>query len=344
MSNQTDNTTDLKRVAALNPAPRWRGFNLPYFFTMRSNCVPVEQDFAWIAEWGFDYVRLPLCYTLWTADGDRIIEAVIEKLDRAIELAGQYKLHMNLAMHRAPGYSVNPERTEPFDLWKDAAALDAFCAQWRMLARRYAAVGDDALSINLVNEPPSPSPDGMTRDDHARVMRAGVAAVREVSPGRTIVVDGLSWGNDPAPELADLGGVQSCRGYLPIGISHFKAPWMKGSDAYPTPSWPGGYHVNGPAWDRSRLDAHHDQWASLFDWGVGVHCGECGAHNRTPHDVFLNWFRDVLESLAERGIGYALWNFRGSFGVIDSRRDDVAYEDWHGHALDRRLLDLIRSI
>ena len=32
----------------------------------------------------------------------------------------------------------------------------------------------------------------------------------------------------------------------------------------------------------------------------------------------------------------------GDFGVLDSDRDDVEYEDFHGHKLDRRLLELLR--
>ncbi len=31
-----------------------------------------------------------------------------------------------------------------------------------------------------------------------------------------------------------------------------------------------------------------------------------------------------------------------AFGILDSQRQDVAYEDWHGHNLDRQLLDLLR--
>jgi hypothetical protein len=40
-------------------------------------------------------------------------------------------------------------------------------------------------------------------------------------------------------------------------------------------------------------------------------------------------------------IGYALWNFKGDFGILNSNRDDVAYEDWRGHKLDRKMLDLL---
>lgn len=77
--------------------------------------------------------------------------------------------------------------------------------------------------------------------------------------------------------------------------------------------------------------------------GVGVHCEEGGCFRETPHAVFLSWFRDVLEILHDLGIGYALWNFRGAFGMLDSGRKDVAYKDWHGHCLDADLLELLKT-
>jgi endoglucanase len=58
--------------------------------------------------------------------------------------------------------------------------------------------------------------------------------------------------------------------------------------------------------------------------------------------VFLRWFEDALGILASHGIGFALWELRGPFGILDSGRRDVAYEDWRGHALDRELLELLQ--
>ena len=89
------------------------------------------------------------------------------------------------------------------------------------------------------------------------------------------------------------------------------------------------------------MEAYYQPWIDLVDKGVGVHCGECGCWKRTPHQVFLAWFGDVLDIITPKGIGYALWNFRGDFGIMDSERGDVEYEDWYGHKLDRRLLDLL---
>ena len=39
----------------------------------------------------------------------------------------------------------------------------------------------------------------------------------------------------------------------------------------------------------------------------------------TPHDVFIAWLSDMLGVLTENDIGWAFWNFRGDFGVLDSR-------------------------
>jgi hypothetical protein len=77
--------------------------------------------------------------------------------------------------------------------------------------------------------------------------------------------------------------------------------------------------------------------------GVGVMVGEFGAFNRTPHPVVLRWMKDGLANWKEAGWGWALWNFRGPFGILDSGREDVAYEDWKGHKLDREMLELLQE-
>jgi endoglucanase len=322
--------------------PRWRGFNLLEMFTVHSDGQWREDDFRWISDWGFDFVRLPLCYTLWIDHDDplQISEPCLALVDRAVDLGAKYHLHVSLNFHRAPGYSVSRERQEPFNLWQDQTALDAFCLHWETFARRYAGRPARELSFDLVNEPPAPTPGGMTRADHARVIRAAVAAIRAADPQRQIIADGLSWGNDPIPELADLKIAQSCRAYQPMALSHYQAPWV-GGEKYALPAWP--LTAGADRWDRARLERFYQPWADLAKAGVGVHCGEGGAYNRTPHPVFLAWFRDVLETLHGHNIGWALWNFRGTFGVLDSERADVTYEDWHGHQLDRDLLTLLQS-
>ena len=83
-------------------------------------------------------------------------------------------------------------------------------------------------------------------------------------------------------------------------------------------------------------------WQELERQGCGVMVGEFGVFNQTSHGVALRWMEDCLRNWKEAGWGWALWNFRGSFGVIDSGRPDVEYEDWRGHKLDRSMLDLLQ--
>ncbi|MDA8118538.1 MAG: cellulase family glycosylhydrolase [Gammaproteobacteria bacterium] len=329
-----------------NPAqtaiPRWRGFNLVEMFTHKSDGQFQEDDFRYISEWGFNFVRIPMSYRLWAPGPDvyQIDESMMENVDQAIRLGQKYGTHVSLNFHRAPGYCINPGPDEPFDLWRDPEAEAAFRFHWAMFAKRYKGISSKDLSFDLVNEPPRPGPQ-MSLDDYFRVVRAGVAAIREHDANRLIFCEGHSIGNEPCPELADLAIAQSCRGYIPNTVSHYQASWQH-RDSWPTPLWPEP-EDREDGWNRDRLQKHYDKWADLARMGVGVHCGEMGVYKYTPHDVTLAWYRDVMEILKSMNIGYALWNFRKDFGVLDTERSDVDYEDWYGHKLDRKLLTLLQQ-
>jgi hypothetical protein len=84
-----------------------------------------------------------------------------------------------------------------------------------------------------------------------------------------------------------------------------------------------------------------EPWKEAEARGIGVMVGEWGSYNKTPHDVVLRWAEDCLCNWKQAGWGWAMWNFRGSFGILDSGRSDVKYEDFEGHQLDRKLLELL---
>ena len=340
--------------------PRWRGFNLTNFFQAFSRGEEGqgqirEDDLRWIRDWGFDFIRLPMDYWLWIdtdwkttrklAPDDlfKIREATLEQVDRTVELCRGYGLHLSLNFHRAPGYCINDPEREPLVLWRDALAEEAFVHHWELFARRYRSVPRAALSLNLLNEAPNPREGYMSRADYARVMGRATDAIRRHSPDRIVIVDGLSVGNDIVTELIPSGVAQSVHAYWPGGISHYRASWVDRNQSFPLPTWPLLNRDGSIQADRQKLEQRFAPWGNLVQQGIGVHCGECGAYNKTPHDVFLGWFGDVLDILKGHQIGYALWNFRGSFGILDSGRADITYEDWHGHKLDRQLLALLQA-
>lgn len=340
--------------------PRWRGFNLTNFFQAfsrgeQSEGMVAEDDLRWMRDWGFDFVRLPMDYWLWV-DSDwpttrtlrpddvfRINPNALEKVDRAVDLCRKHGLHLSLNFHRAPGYCINNPEREPFVLWRDERAQEAFVFHWDLFAERYRGVPAAELSFNLVNEAPRPREGYMTRDDYCRIMTRAAEAIRRHAPDRLIFIDGLSVGNEPVTEMIGTGVAQSVHAYWPAQISHYRASWVDRNATFPDPAWPVLNPDGSIRMGREHLEARYAPWAELARQGVGVHCGECGCYNKTPREVFHAWFDDVLRILKGHGIGYALWNFRGSFGILDSGRQDVEYEDWHGHQLDRSLLTLLQE-
>jgi endoglucanase len=336
----------LSASAAEKPAPnaqhlpRWRGFNLLEKFVQRQDGNPPfkESDFSLLAEWGFDFVRLPLSYRCWTDPEDwlKLREEQLKDIDGAVELGRQHGVHVNINLHRAPGYCVNPPK-EPLSLWEDEKALEACAFHWAHLAKRYRGIPNDRVSFDLLNEPSD-----LPEATYVRVVKRLVAAIRAEDPQRLIIADGLRWGRDPVHGLADLGIAQSTRGYEPMEISHYQANWIHGSDKWPAPTWP-LKRGNRETTKDTLLKERIQPWKQLEQKHVGVHVGEWGAHNKTPHAVVLAWMRDCLALWKEAGWGWALWNLHGSFGALDSQRADVKYESFRGHQLDREMLEVLRA-
>lgn len=353
-----------KPMAAKNKLPRWKGFNLLDYFSPNPDTNDwnrtTDEDFKWMADWGFDFVRLPMAYPRYltidrskqiTADDYyKIDEKVVDEIVKLVNRANKYKLHVSLNLHRAPGYCINAGFYEPYNLWKDEDAQDAFNFHWGLWAERFKNVSPDLISFDLLNEPAFKEDindqfsksSALPGDLYRKVAKGAADAIRKVSPGRLIIADGNNVGSQVTPELFDLDMGQSCRGYYPHYISHYQAGWVwKNPEDAPTPVWPGT--IDGQYFSREKLEEFYKPWIGLVNNGVGVHCGECGCWKKTPHNVFLAWFGDVIDILTQHNIGYALWNFRGDFGILDSGREDAEYTDWYGHKLDSKLLELLKK-
>jgi len=326
--------------------PRWRGFNLTEMAGGRNNGSFRETDFEWMAGWGFNFARIPLSYWQWSSPKDwlSIRPEALLPLDRAVELGRQHGIHTCLALHRVPGYCVNGKELEPYQLFdgpRDSMqrALEAACLHWRFLAERYKGVPNEHVSFDLLNEPPFMA-------DQARyveIAKALIATIRSVSPDRLIFANGADIGQTPVLGLIDEGIVQSAHEYQPKMISHYKAGWVPPNEfeSLAVPTWP-MVDKHGVLWNKEKLrQVDVDIWKPLTDRGAPVHVGEWGCHTFTPHEVCLAWMTDAVSLWKEAGWGWSLWNLRGGFGIVDSGRPDVAYEDFRGHKLDRRMLELL---
>jgi aryl-phospho-beta-D-glucosidase BglC (GH1 family) len=195
----------------------YRGFNLLGKFSKDWNDSGfAEEDFSLMSELGFNFARLPVDYRTYVREDDwlRLKEDELKEIDDAVAWGQRYGVHVDLNLHRAPGFCINPP-AEKRNLWKDADAQDAFIAHWEFFARRYALISPEHLSFNLVND-----------------------AIRKIDPDRPVTSDGIGGGRVPVPELIGTDVVQSYHDYAPFSVTHYKAEWVGGAEFWPVPSWP----------------------------------------------------------------------------------------------------------
>jgi len=357
----TSGCSSSKKSGAGNALPKWKGFNLLDFFSWnpdRAYRQNTEDHFKWMSDWGFDFVRIPMAYPSYldidysqdiTPDQVYDIkEEALEKVDHIVYLGHKYNMHVSMNLHRAPGYCINAGFHEPFNLWKDEEAQKAFYWHWDMWAKRYKNISREKISFDLLNEPAMiedmnnqhSSKTIVPGDLYAKIAIKAAETIWGQNSDHLVIADGNQVGSKVIPEIAHLPIGQSCRGYNPGIISHYKASWSRHTgDDLPELKYPG--QVGDQYLSRDMLEEFYAPWIEFANSGGGVHCGECGCYNKTPHDIFLAWFSDVTDILMSNDIGFALWEFDGTFGVLNSGREDVDYEDWHGQKLDRKLLDLI---
>ena len=111
MSEPSDETSDW------TPAARWRGFNLLGLFRAPTEGLAPdprvagffpEWEFEALEEWGFNFARLPVDYRALTTGDDwtNLDEGKLAHLDEAIEFGRRHGVHVQVAMHRIPGYCI----------------------------------------------------------------------------------------------------------------------------------------------------------------------------------------------------------------------------------------------
>jgi len=336
-----------------NTLPLWKGFNLQEKFTHKPDewmdIAPEwgfknepfrESDYEAIRDLGFNFVRLPMSYKCWCEENNwyNLKEKNLKEIDQAVEWGKQYGLHVCINFHRSPGYTINdvvfkPEYREKTSIWDDEETLKACSFHWKHFAERYKGIPSSRVSFNLFNEPTR-----TTEEKHDKVIRYLVNEIRSVDPDRLIAIDGYDF--RPSTNLVDLKIAQCARGYTPGVVTHYKAAWSSGNNIIPT--WPMKDN-RGELWDKQRLIKHFKTWKDIESKGIGVYVGEFGVYNQTPHDVTLAFLKDNLEIWKENRWGFAMWCFRGSFGVADSGRRDVKYENYNGIKLDRKMVELLKS-
>lgn len=322
------------------------GFNFLWMFSKWGDSLPQKPDLReldFIANEGFNFVRIPCDYRFWTKNFDYCHpdEQILEYIDDYIAECIKRGLHVCLNLHRAPGYCINSPEIEKHNLWKDDEAFKSFIWLWEMFTKRYLGISSEKLSFDLVNEPSNQPPTHpCSRDDHQRVIRQTINAIHKLDPERQIVIDGFDGGGTALPELSDVDAIHSGRGYFPMQISHYKAEWVE--EEFEKPKYPGEV---APGWKINIDDIrkYYTPWKNLEKTGVRIHIGEFGCYNKLENSIALRWLSDLITVFNENNWGYSMWNFSGAFGIVNHGRPETVYENYHGMKIDRALLELMKS-
>jgi len=297
-------------------------------------------DIALIQSAGFDHVRLsvnpqPLMDAAQRQGGTA---EYFGYLDAAMKMILDAGLAVELDIHPDSDFKAR---------LKDDDFVERFADFWRMVAKHYASWDSDRIFFEILNEPEMSDPYRWYG-----VEAKLAAAIRQGSSTHTILATGARWDDDgdliSLEPLRDPNVIYVFHFYQPQIFTHQGANWsvyywhrLEGLH-YPSDPQNAAHVAESLAdavhrldvirygqdhWNAARIEAEIDQAA---DWAkrnnVPLVCNEFGAYRHADPQDRAAWIKDVRTSLERHNIGWAMWDYSGSFGVV-TKQDGKATLD-----------------
>ena len=314
-----------------------RGYTREHF----ENWTTAE-DIALIKSMGFDHVRLSVNpQPMFTErEPNRIPAEYLAYLDAAVKMMLDHGLSVVIDLH--------PESDFKARLAKDDDFVEQFSDFWRALAAHYSTWDAERVFLEVLNEP-----EFTDRYRWLGVQAKLAAAIREGAPKHTIIAAGARWSDDDdlvfQEPLHDPNVIYNFHFYEPHVFTHQGATWgayywhwLRGVRYPSSPESAERVAVLVPSeverlqviryghegWDAARIDSEMKQAA---EWArrraVPLVCNEFGVYRAyaDPQDRAA-WLHDVRTALERNRIGWAMWDYSGSFGVV-TKKDGKALTD-----------------
>ena len=173
-----------------------------------------KRDIDSLKAWGFNSVRLPMHYNLYTPPVELEKEEELTWLEKGFEMTDQLlqwcadnEMYLILDLHAAPGGQGKDANISDYDktkpsLWESRANREKMTALWVKLAERY----KDSPWIggyDIINEPnwnfEGENPNGCDEQNNALLRELLVEvtqAIRAVDRNHIIYIGGNCWGNN----------------------------------------------------------------------------------------------------------------------------------------------------
>jgi aryl-phospho-beta-D-glucosidase BglC (GH1 family) len=313
-----------------------RGYTKEHFQTWTT-----ADDIALIKSMGFDHVRLSVNPQpmMVPHKPDEIPADSLVSLDAAVKMMLDHGLAVVIDLHPESDFKARLAKTE------DDSFVQEFSDFWRALARHYSSWDADRVFFEILNEPEMPD-----RYRWYGVLAKLAAAIREGAPQQTILAAGARWSDDDElvflEPLRDPNVIYNFHFYSPHIFTHqganwgaYSWHWVKGLRYPSSPENAAQVAANIPDavdrlavirygqdhWDATRIDAEITQVASwAAQHGVPVVCNEFGVYREyaDPADRAA-WLRDVRTSLENHNMGWTMWDYSGSFGVVTKDKPEA---------------------
>lgn len=306
-----------------------RGMERQNYFT--------EKDVKYLAGLGFDHIRIPVDEEqLWKEDGQEDAEA-FSLLKNALDWCNKYKLDAIVDLHILRSHHFNLKEKP---LWTKPEAQERFFQCWRDLSKELKNYPVEDVAYELMNEPVADDP-----EDWNKLVKKATAIIRQTEPTRKIVIGSNRWQSATTfdqlsvPEN-DKNIILSFHMYEPFLLTHHTASWT-GIKSYKGPvNYPGVIvkeddlknlpdSIRNPVL-RNKANYTIDSIRHHFrkpiavskKYNLPLYCGEWGCLNSVPDDARLRWFADMKKVLEENNIGWATWDYKGGFGIVNGKGEE----------------------
>jgi len=314
-------------------ASMWFAQSASDYSAARTNRFTDSQDIALMARLGFDNVRLSIDAApleQYPLGSDGLNADFLARLDRAVDAMLANGLAVQIDLH--------PEENFKQRLRAGDEGVERLTMLWRRLAAHYATRDPERVFFEILNEPEVSDPYRW-----AGIQAQLAATIREVAPRNTIIATGPNYSGiaDLLTQhpLSDGNVIYNFHFYNPHEFTHQGAgwgvAWWSSTHGIPYPASESSMRelvkeVPDAAdrfqlenywldrWDGHRIQLTIDEAAA---WGrennVPLICNEFGVYRDHSDPISrANWIHDVRTALEADGIGWAMWDYRGSFGVV----------------------------
>ena len=278
---------------------------------LANHCTKTDIDS--LAAWGFNAVRIPLHYNLFTLpieeepiEGeDTWLETGFQMVDELVEWCKTNNMYVILDLHATPGGQGKNADISDYDptnpsLWESSENQRKTIALWRKLAERYAnekyiggydLINETNWNFNGTNQNGCDSSNEKLRSFMIRITNA----IREVDSNHILFVEGNCWANNMT-------------GMFPAWDDNMAYSFHK--------------YWNGT--DRSTI-SDFLRWRDQYN--VPMWMGESGENSN-------QWFYETINMLESEKVGWSWWPLKkigsvvGPLTVVQTPEYDQLLDSW----------------